>query len=231
MDIHNLMEDKVKFTVNDFCETSSFDSDKYCGCPQCRLDVVCYVLNNLPPKYVVSSRGIVHHEIDYSKKLQQDVDVFRLVKDGFNIITERKRPEADHTRKAGEKHKHGFYYNFPNIVGKIIDGKTFEPVSDAEARLLLDGSLVNMTSEMTQNPVRITKHTNGIFIFWPYPVEAEKENDKKTFTYKLRVNHPDYEEYIKLIDLTVSSSDTFQDSIHLQNKVNLEEIYLFSKLE
>ncbi|MCG8483767.1 MAG: late competence development ComFB family protein [Clostridia bacterium] len=40
---------------------------------QCKLDVACYVLNNTKPRYSVSSRGIVHHEMDYINKLCQNI--------------------------------------------------------------------------------------------------------------------------------------------------------------
>ncbi len=229
MEIHNLIEEKVKISVDEYCDSAAFNREKYCDCIQCRLDVVCYVLNNTPPKYMVSSRGIVHHELEYSKKLQMDADIFHLVKEGFSVIADRKRPGVDHTKKTENEYKKGFYFNFPNIIGKIINGKTFEPISNAEVKLFLDDNLVNMTSDMTLNPIRLTEYTGGLFIFWPYPIEAKQKGIEKTFTFKITVTHHDFNEYTKLIDITVTSEDSFQDSIHLQNTMNIEEIYLFPR--
>ncbi len=229
MEIHNLLEEKVKTSVDEYCESSSFDRKKHCDCIQCRLDVACYVLNNTTPKYVVSSRGIVHHELEYTKKLQLEADILGLVKEGFSVIASRKRPEIDHTKKSESPDREGIFFNFPNIIGKIINGKTFEPISNAEVKLFLDDNLVNMTSKMTSNPIRLTEYTGGLFIFWPYPVKAEKSGMEKTFTFKITVTHPDYNEYTKLFDVKVTSKESFQDSIHLQNTMNIEEIYLFPR--
>ena len=229
MEIHNLLEEKVKNSVDEYCQSSTFDREKYCDCIQCRLDVACYVLNNSAPKYVISSRGIVHHELEYSKKLQMDADIFHLVKEGFSVISSRKRFGTDHNKRTEEFFKDGFYFNFPNIIGKIINGKTFEPVSNADVKLYLDDNLVKMTSEMTSNPVILSEYTGGLFIFWPYPIEAEENNITKTFTFKIIVSHPDFAEFTKLIDVESTSQDSIQDSIHLQNTLNMDEIYLFNR--
>ena len=229
MEIHNYLEEKVRSSVDEYCESAVFDRNKYCDCIQCRLDVSCYVLNNVPPRYLVSSRGIIHHELEYSKKLQMEADIFRFIKEGFSKIAENKRPGIDHTKKIENEYKKGFYFNFPNIIGKIINGKTFEPISNAEVRLFLDDNLVNMTTDMTANPIMVSKYTGGIFIFWPYPIEAEKIGIEKTFTFKIIVNHTDFNEFTKLIDVTVQSDNNFQDSIHLQNTLNTEDIFLFPK--
>jgi hypothetical protein len=114
-------------------------------------------------------------------------------------------------------------------MGKIINGKTFEPVSNADVKLYLDDNLVKMTSEMTSNPVILSQYTGGLFIFWPYPIEAKKNGITKTFTFKITVNHPDFEEFTKLIDVESTSQDTVQYSIHLQNTLNIDEIYLFNR--
>ena len=36
-------------------------------------------------------------------------------------------------------------------------------------------------------------------------------------------------EFTKLIDVESTSQDSIQDSIHLQNTLNMEEIYLFNR--
>jgi competence protein ComFB len=124
MEIHNLLEEKVKTSVDEYCESSSFDRKKHCDCIQCRLDVACYVLNNTTPKYVVSSRGIVHHELEYTKKLQLEADILGLVKEGFSVIASRKRPEIDHTKRANHLTGRDFF-QFPEHYRKNHQRKNF----------------------------------------------------------------------------------------------------------
>ncbi|HTS90025.1 MAG TPA: late competence development ComFB family protein [Gemmatimonadales bacterium] len=39
----------------------------FCGCETCRLDVLVYALNRLPPRYVVGREGTVVTDVDLDK--------------------------------------------------------------------------------------------------------------------------------------------------------------------
>ncbi|MCL2293799.1 MAG: late competence development ComFB family protein [Spirochaetes bacterium] len=230
MKIHNILEEIVRTSVDEYFD--SLDEGKKDGCSeQCRLDVTCYVLNNMLPKYVVSTRGIIHHELDYSKKIQLKADVLSLVKKGYSIVSNRKRPYINtNTCKTEEdEEKFPYFYNFPNIIGKVINGTTFEPVSDAEVTLIIDDAPVFMASYLMENPIKLSKHTGGMFTFWPSPQRADKLDKEKSFMYKITVNHPDFNEYIKLIEITATSEENFLDSIQFQNRKTLEDIFIFPK--
>ena len=231
MEIHNTNEDTVKDLIEEYCNSDSFDREKFCCCIQCKLDVACYVLNNTKPRYFISSRGIVHHELNYVNKLQETADFYRLVKEGFSIIANRKRPGIEHSLKTADMERKGIFYNFPNIMGKIIDGKTFEPVSNAEVILYLDDKIVCMTSKITSNPNVTTDTTKGIFIFWPCPVETDKIGTTKSFRFRIVASHPGFDKYIRLIDIDSTAEDSYRDSIHMQNTLNIDDIYLFPKVE
>ncbi len=229
MEIHNLLEEIVKSSVDEYCNSLPADKRNDCDCEQCRLDVICYVLNNMLPKYVVSSRGIIHHELDYSKKIQLEADILHLVKKGFSIVLQRKRPGINHNGKIEGDIKKGPYYNFPNIIGKVINGTTFEPIADAEVTLFMNDDPVYMTSDLMSNPITLNQYTRGMFTFWPYPVKAHKTGAEKTFTFKITVTHPEFNDYTKLLDIAVTAEDNFLDSIQLQNTKTIEDIFLFPK--
>jgi len=231
MKLHNILEEIVAASVDEYFNTLPEDKKPECDCKQCRLDVTCYVLNNVPPKYIVSSRGIIHHSLDYAKKIQLEADVLYHVKKGFSIVTQRKRVNLNLQGNKLEKIKNCPYYNFPNIIGKVINGTTFEPISDAEVTLFLDDAPVFMTSNLMENPIKINKSTKGVFTFWPYPVEAEKIGEEKTFNFKITVKHPDFADYIKLLEITAKAEASFLASIQLQNIKPLEEIFIFPKEE
>jgi hypothetical protein len=38
---------------------------------------------------------------------------------------------------------------------------------------------------MTSNPIRLTEYTGGLFIFWPYPVKAEKSGMERLLLSRL----------------------------------------------
>lgn len=58
-EVHNLMEDIVKKKLSEI-----FDSLNCCKCDRCRLDILTYTLNRLPPKYVASTQGELLSRID-----------------------------------------------------------------------------------------------------------------------------------------------------------------------
>ena len=63
MNVHNLMEDVVIKAVNTLYDKVKAEKVAWltCDCENCRLDTVSYVLNRIPPKYVVSGRGVTHN--------------------------------------------------------------------------------------------------------------------------------------------------------------------------
>ncbi len=231
MEIHNTNEDTVKQIIEDYCGNENFNKEKYCSCIQCKLDVACYVLNNTRPRYSVSSRGIVHQEMDYINKLQETADLYHLVKEGFAKIAEHKRPGVDHSIDTMEKAVSGLYFNFPNIMGKVLDGKTFEPVKNAEVVLFLDEKIATMTSKTTPNPNITEGATNGIFVFQPSPVKAEKEGESRNFRFKIIARKPGYQEYIRIIDVPSTSENTYIDSIQVENTITADDIYLFPPVD
>ena len=62
MKVQNVMEsyitNRTNALYNEFVETKN--SFLTCSCENCRLDTICYVLNRIHPKYVVSGRGMTY---------------------------------------------------------------------------------------------------------------------------------------------------------------------------
>ena len=227
MKIHNILEEIVSSSINDYFNSLEPDKKLDCDDEQFRLDITCYVLNNMFPKYVVSTRGIIHHELDYTRKIQLEADILYLVKKGFSIISQRKRAivEIGQNAKAEGEEKNCPYFNFPNIMGKVINGTTFEPIADAEVTLAIDGD----ASDLAPNSIIINKHTRGMFTICPYSAKADKIGSEKMFKFKLTVKHPDFNEFIKIIEIAVVAEENYLSSIQLQNTKILEDIFIFPK--
>lgn len=64
MKIENYMED----VVQDELELLLAEIDNICKCQKCKLDMMVYALNRLPPKYVITNRGRI-----YTKLKEQEV--------------------------------------------------------------------------------------------------------------------------------------------------------------
>ena len=231
MKIHNLMEDIVLDKVHEI-----FDEDEegmkqngYCCCYQCRLDVACFVLNRTQPRYMTSSRGLAHLRTEYQTNLQKTADLVSLINDGIKTVSSTKRPHYSH--KNGEKAPapEGPLYNFPTIMGRLLNGNTFEPMKDIDVYLQKNGETVTMIDPSWQNPYRMIDKTAGTYLFWPYPVEANSPRTSRIFEFELIVNEKGYEELHHFFEIDLRAENTFNDSFHMQRTCKLEDLYLFPK--
>ncbi len=66
----NAMENIVDVRLSDFTANADF-----CTCEQCIEDIKCIALNNLPPKYVSTSKGELFSRLDQVMIKQHAVDV------------------------------------------------------------------------------------------------------------------------------------------------------------
>lgn len=92
MKVQNILEAYVikrTNTLYDELSTSSNFSLR-CTCKNCRLETICYVLNRIPPKYIVSGRGVNYTTTVINGQMKSDVDVAIL--DGIRLTGSTKRP-------------------------------------------------------------------------------------------------------------------------------------------
>jgi competence protein ComFB len=61
--LHNLIEDHV---AEAYAHLVQHFPD-FCGCEACRMDVMVYALNRLPPKYVIGREGTVVTDVNLDK--------------------------------------------------------------------------------------------------------------------------------------------------------------------
>ena len=81
MTIHNILEEEVINQVNNIYDQASEMGITWitCDCEQCRLDTATYVLNRIPPKYIVSGRGMNHNISSVNPQQKADLNAFSAI--------------------------------------------------------------------------------------------------------------------------------------------------------
>lgn len=85
--LKNMMED---FVLRKYEEMK--DHLDCCSCESCRLDVLSYALNRLPPKYVVSREGELYSK-NASYELQYKADIIAALTQAANVVRQYPRHE------------------------------------------------------------------------------------------------------------------------------------------
>lgn len=228
MKVHNVMEEIVFKVVNEICdeEAKRSPSDS-CTTPECRYDVACFVLNRIPQRYVTSGRGLAHAETDYQENPQLMIDVVTLVNEGVKRVTATQRPYY----KGNDPDMHtpsftGPCFNIPTVKGRLINGINFEPISDVTLSLYYNNELVEMVDSRWNNPFNINQKVPGHFIFWPNPLQAEKEDIEGDFEFEIRADDPRYEDLRHFFHIHVISDNQPADLYRFNRNYNIGDIFL-----
>lgn len=224
--IHNVMEDLVFNEVNKFYNDLITDTPSWlvCACPQCRLDTVCYVLNRIKPYYVKSSRGLAYFfQPDSVKSEQLQADIASLVIEGARRVAANKRPHEHEQEEINSP-----VFNFPVITGRILDGKSFSPVSNIQVSLKVANTLVEQMNVLWENPYTISEKTAGTFTFLPKYVRATQVGLNEVFPFSINVDAEGYTPLNYYFKVGVQSSDVIKTEISMKNYFKLPDLFLFS---
>ena len=213
MVFHNLMEEIITTRVPALFEEAARTKVDWlsCSCPQCQADTICYVLNKVPPKY---------------NEVQLSVDIDSEIIQGMKHILSRKRPHFE-TSEGGDSATPA--YNFPAVVGKVLNGATFEPIFDIQVSLYSKGNLVTMIDNTWHNPYNILEYTPGTFTFWPKPEKADASGIKKLFPMELRITAEGYEPVHHFFDIQLTSESRITKVLNTNNMYRVPDIFLFKQ--
>ena len=231
MELHNTIKSTVISKVNEVFETlnKSGNEGKFCTCKQCRMDVICYVLNRTPPRYIVSNRGASRVLIEGIGWQQQTADISSLIYEGLKKVHHNMRPNFSHSSEDGAviDELEIPRFNVPTIMGRIFNGNNFAPLSDVDVELLWNGELVEMKDGNWQNPCHIVSNVEGNFSFWPAPVPAAKIDKHKIFEYTLKVSAPEFETLTHAFKIPVASEFQVTGSFNPDRTFKLPDLYMF----
>lgn len=92
--VKNLLEDLVAE------EYERLRPPDFCGCAQCREDVIVFALNRLPPRYVAADEGQVIANVELHRD-QGIADVSMVLVEGFRRVGKAPRPGHVGARPGG----------------------------------------------------------------------------------------------------------------------------------
>ena len=231
MELHNTVEDIVIARVNEIfiALDKEGNAENFCTCNQCKMDIICYALNRMWPRYIVSSRGAARAQWDGIEKQQQLADITALIHQGFRQVNHNQRPNFSHVAESETSNSRPGYpaFNIPTIMGRLLDGNNFAPISNVDLELFCGGELVRMKDGNWQNPCHLVLNTEGTFSFWPVAVKADKINEPKVFEFSLRVSAKEFDTLTHFFKIAVTSENQEAASFTLERTFKLPDLYMF----
>lgn len=231
VNIHNIMEEQVITRVNKLYDQVKEKGSAWltCDCENCRMDTVSYVLNRIPPRYVVSGRGVTHNTRDLSADNQLVADIDQLGVEGMRLVSSAKRPFHKSTRENFTAVLDKPVFNFPTFLGNVFDGQTFEPLSGVNILLKLNGKPAEMMDITWPNPCNTFQATQGSYSFWCLPVPSEKEGEARTFDFTLDINADGYQSVTFSFSVPVTSEKIDRREVNSTFSLNIQDIFLFKE--
>ena len=85
VNLKNYMEDCVQEMIPTVLKGMDM-----CTCDHCKMDIMAYALNNLPPKYIVTRKGQLYTKLE-AMHSQFDADIVTAVTTGAKLVSENPR--------------------------------------------------------------------------------------------------------------------------------------------
>ena len=114
-------------------------------------------------------------------------------------------------------------------MGRLFNGVTFEPITDANVSLVDESGLVKMMDSNWPNPYPLVKNTNGTFTFWPFPVPSAKTGESRRFSFTITSSPEGYDDLSHFVELDVVSEAAPICQFSLQTVHRLQDVYVFPK--
>ncbi len=230
VNIHNLMEEQVSSRVNELYNQIREKGSAWltCDCENCRVDAITYVLNRIPPRYVVSGRGVTYNS-NIASDTQLICDIDRIALEGIKLVSTAKRPY----HKTAKLNANGSVeiktpvFNFPTFIGNIYDGSSFEPLSNAQVTLLENGVPAKMMDESWMNPCKTYSSTNGSYTFWVAPKSTEIEKENREFSFSIEVSSPGYDSITYQLTLPLVSEKNDRMALNSIYSLKIQDLFLF----
>jgi hypothetical protein len=177
-------------------------------------DVAAYVLNRLPPRYIMSERGLTRIAAEHWLFDPEDlpsprggeadpglagmVQLLILVNKALQVVQGRRKakaPTAGRRRRSGKPAAEidltdDLWHNFPQIIGRVVDARRRSPVAGTKVTLSAGELGVLRTERGWSNPCVTSEGTDGYFSLWPRALRDGQES--RDLTLRFTFEHPDF---------------------------------------
>jgi competence protein ComFB len=232
MKVHNLMEEFVTQIVNELYDNLVENKARWitCSCESCRLDAISYVLNRIPPHYIISGRGVV-----YTTQMLNDpqlkADVTALSMDAIRIISSVQRPYHKIASEAQQNLKPKDLkpsFNFPVFSGIVYNGSTFETMPNVKITLKdKENNIIAMQDFSWENPCKTFNSTKGSYSFWPKSIPAEEPNLTKKFQFIIEAQAEGYTPATCGFEIVLVSDEYQKVNIDQSLTLKLKDLFIF----
>lgn len=228
MKVHNILEEVVIKSVNEMYEHLKETKTPWltCDCEHCKLDVTSYVLNRIPPKYIVSGRGAAYSSSENDS--QQNADIEALVIKAIQIVSSVQRPYHNKNENNSNIGK-GPTFNFPTFFGTIYDGNTFEPLSNVNVLLKCNNVEAEMLDYTWVNPCVTNQHSKSAYTFLVKPEDSKIEGENKVFSFTIEATADGYEKLIYNFSYPVISSEKPNLVLNSTYALKIQDLFMFPK--
>ena len=233
MIIKNILEDVV---TNAVVEMLKDYKPKLLKCSAFIEDIVCYVLNRIPPKYITSGRGILHLELESEVNTQRIVDIYAIIKEALQIISSRRREDDDKRLMEDDFffneniiQTKEYHINFPYFTGRVLKHDQSELTENVKVSLFFKKAgnfeLAPMISLNWKNPFVTNKSTYGYYTFWVSPMVSRIQDgpEEEVITFKFVYEIAKIEPIEKIVDIRVYSEKAKHFSIRTGFSIRIED--------
>lgn len=188
--IKNISYSEVLNTVNKLFTDENLKQRNLVNDTTLKEDIICYMLNRIPPCYTASSRGYNYYIS--GQKTQTQVDLFALFFEALNVF---QRKIHDYVKTPQSGHEDETWFNFPLFTGTVYDGETFSKLSNVKITFYLDNQIIHNTKPNYPNPYNTHSKTKGQYTFLLDPVKNDSPDmTERIFYIKIAFEHQDYKE-------------------------------------
>jgi competence protein ComFB len=200
MPVNNLMKDIVISTLDEVLKKEAPKDVSSAS----RDDIIAYVLNRVPPKYVTSERGFLYSILDARYKVQDRIDVLFLIYEAIYKILNRRDPAvAARVMTLPESTAY-----LPHIVGQVLEESSLSVIPDVEVTLMFGHAPAAMVDSDWENPYRTNVATKGHYHFWPKCTDGTMKA-QTAIPFKLIFRHPHCADQSCDLTLDVSGKSDF----------------------
>lgn len=231
INIHNIMEEQIITRVNELYDQVMAGKSNWlsCDCENCRLDTVSYVLNRIPPRYVVSGRGVTHNNEELQKNIQISADIDKLTVEGMKLVSAAKRSYHKDGRKnpTDVPRSTDPVFNFPTFVGNVYDGSTFEPLKDAKILLKINNELPEMMDVTWPNPFFTTEGTGSNYTFWVSPIKTTAADLSEKYNFTIEITAEGYTPTVYSFTVPLVSECCDRREVNSIYSLKIQDLFLF----